>query len=199
MNEAILNKDKVATLAGDVTVYNYDAESREYLSTSIEYLAVGVGIPANSCIDPPYDKKEGFAICRTKDFSGWEYLADHRGETVYCTETGEAVVITSPGDYPRGTTTKPPITPYDKWNGNEWLTDNVAKHSAEMLAAEQRKETLLMEAKAEISLWQTELQLGIISEQDKANLITWLKYIKQLQAVDPSAVPDISWPVKPKI
>lgn len=198
MAQAILNKDKVATSAGEVTVYNYDGETREYISSAVEYLAVGVGIPANSCIDQPCENKEGFAICRTNDFSEWEYLADHRGETVYSIETGEALVITTPGDYPRGTTTQLPFTPFDKWNGSEWLTDSVAKHSSEVLAAERQKAALLIEAKSEISLWQTELQLGIISVQDKVNLINWLNYIKELQVVDPTDVPDIDWPEKPQ-
>ncbi len=51
MHKAILNSDLIATKAGDVTVYNYDGETREYISTSNEYLAVGVGIPACSCLD----------------------------------------------------------------------------------------------------------------------------------------------------
>ncbi|EEW1971734.1 tail fiber assembly protein, partial [Escherichia coli] len=46
MHKAILNSELIATKAGDVTVYNYDGETREYISTSTEYLAVGVGIPA---------------------------------------------------------------------------------------------------------------------------------------------------------
>lgn len=44
MDKAILNSGLVATKAGDITVYNYDGETREYISTSSEYLAVGVGI-----------------------------------------------------------------------------------------------------------------------------------------------------------
>ena len=117
MTHAELNNDQIATVAGNVTVYNYDGETREYLSSSVEYLAVGVGIPANSCIDEPGEKKEGFAICRTADFTAWEYVADHRGETVYSTETGEALAITVPGNYPESTTTLAPATPYDTWNG----------------------------------------------------------------------------------
>ncbi|HGU6099069.1 TPA: tail fiber assembly protein, partial [Escherichia coli] len=53
MDKAILNSGLVATKAGDITVYNYDGETREYISTSSEYLAVGVGIPAYSCLDAP--------------------------------------------------------------------------------------------------------------------------------------------------
>lgn len=198
MTQAKLNSELIATVAGDITVFNYDGETREYLSSSVEYLAVGVGLPANSCTDAPGESKEDFAICRTADLTAWEYVADHRGETVYSTETGEAVAITVPGDYPEGTTTQAPVTEYDTWNGSEWVTDTEAQHTAEVAAAEQQKAALLLEAQTTISLWQTELQLGIISDDDKASLIAWMNYIKALQAVDTSAAPDINWPEKPE-
>lgn len=198
MAQAKLNSQLIATVAGDITVFNYDGETREYLSSTVEYLAVGVGLPANSCTDEPGETKEGFAICRTADLTAWEYVADHRGETVYSTETGEAVPITAPGDYPDGTTTLEPATPYDTWNGSEWVTDTEAQHTAEVAAAEQQKAALLLEAQATISLWQTELQLGIISDEDKASLIAWMNYIKAVQAVDTSTAPDINWPEKPE-
>ena len=198
MVKAKLSSDLIATVAGDITVFNYDGETREYLSSSVEYLAVGVGIPANSCTDAPGESKEGFAIRRTDDFTAWEYVADHRGETVYSTKTGEAVIISAPGDYPEGTTTLEPSTLYDTWNGNEWVTDMEAQHTADVEAAEQQKAALLAEAQTTISLWQTELQLGIISDEDKASLIAWMKYIKTVQAVDTSKAPDITWPDKPE-
>ncbi|WP_407363744.1 tail fiber assembly protein [Enterobacter asburiae] len=198
MAKAKLNSERIATVAGDITVFNYDGETREYLSTSVEYLAVGVGLPANSCTDEPGESKEDFAICRTADFTAWEYVADHRGETVYSTDTGESVIISLPGDYPDGTTTLAPATPYDTWNGSEWVTDNEAQHKADVEAAEQQKAALLAEAQTTISLWQTELQLGIISDEDKASLIAWMNYIKVVQAVDTSKAPKITWPVKPE-
>lgn len=198
MAQAKLNSEMISTVAGDVTVFNYDVKTREYLSSSVEYLPVGVGIPANSCTDAPGEKKEGFAICRTADFTAWEYVTDHRGETVYSTETGESVIVTLPGDYPEGTTTLAPATPYDTWNGSEWVTDNEAQHVADVEAAEQQKAALLAEAQTTISLWQTELQLGIINDEDKASLIVWMKYIKAVQAVDTSKAPKITWPDKPE-
>ncbi|EJW0552119.1 tail fiber assembly protein [Enterobacter hormaechei] len=198
MAQAKLNNELIAIEAGDITVFNYDDETREYLSSSVEYLAVGVGIPASSCTDAPGESKEGLAICRTADFTAWEYVADHRGETVYSTETGEPEIVSLPGDYPDGTTTLAPATPYDTWNGSEWVTDNEAQHKADVEAAEQQKAALLAEAQTTISLWQTELQLGIISDEDKASLIAWMKYIKAVQAVDTSKAPDIIWPDKPE-
>ncbi|EJL8667533.1 tail fiber assembly protein [Salmonella enterica] len=199
MTQAKLNSEFVATVAGDITVFNYNGETREYLSSSVEYLPVGVGIPANSCTDAPGEAKAGSAICRTKDFTAWKYVPDHRGETVYSTETGDAMMVSLLGDYPEGTTTLAPSTPYDTWNGSEWVTDTEAQYAADVEAAEQEKAALLLEAQATISLWQTELQLGIISDKDKASLIEWLAYIKRLQAVNASTAPDINWPVPPAL
>lgn len=45
MGGAVLNDALIAVKAGDITVYNYDNGTQEYISTSTEYLAVGVGIP----------------------------------------------------------------------------------------------------------------------------------------------------------
>lgn len=199
MTNAQLNNKSIATVAGNITVFNFDGFTREYLSSSVEYLAVGVGIPANSCIDAPDKSKAGMAICRTEDFASWEYVDDYRGETVYNTKTGEAVTITALGYYPDNTTTLKPTTPYDKWSGSEWVIDTGAQHAAKVEEAEHQKAALLSEAHATISLWQTELQLGTISTDDKASLIEWLAYIKSIQAIKTSSAPEISWPETPMV
>lgn len=95
-------------------------------------------------------------------------------------------------------TTIEPMTPYDRWNGSEWIMDADAQKGGQVATAEQNKASLLAEAQSTISLWQTELQLDIISDDDKANLIAWMKYIQALNAVDTSTAPDIEWPVKPE-
>lgn len=70
---------------------------------------------------------------------------------------------------------------------------------AQLIAqVEAKRSELLFSAKEHISLWQTELQLGIISDDDKASLITWMKYIQSLNEVDTSTAPNIEWPVKPE-
>lgn len=199
MNKAVLNNELIAIKAGVITIYNYDGETREYISTSTEYLAVGVGIPACSCLDAPVTHKAGYAICRSADFNSWEYVPDHRGEIIYSTETGESKEITAPGDYPENTTTIAPLTPYDKWDGEKWVTDINAQHVAEVEAAEQQKSVQLLFAKEKIILWQTELRLGIISDEDKEKLISWVNYIKAVQAVDTQKAHNIIWPKKPFI
>ena len=197
MEQAILGEDGYAINNGAITVYNYDGETREYLNQSVEYLVAGFGIPAHSSVDAPGQIKAGFAIRRTADLSGWELVTDHRGETVYRTSTGEPVTVSKLGEYPEGTTVDAPSTPYDKWDGKKWVADDDAKHAADVAAAEQQKTNMLNAANSKISLWQTELQLGIISDDDKASLIAWIGYIKAVTATDTSTAPDIEWPVSP--
>ncbi|HBD1511086.1 TPA: tail fiber assembly protein [Escherichia coli] len=196
--EITLDENGFATEAGYITVYNYNGETREYISSSFEYLNIGVGVPAHSCVDAPISKKDGFAVCRTADSTGWEYVADHRGETVYSTTTGKPVTVSQLGEYPEGTTTSAPSTAYDKWDGQKWVADDDEKHAADVAAAEQQKTNLLNAANSKISLWQTELQLGIISDEDKASLIAWIGYIKAVTATDTSTAPDVIWPELPE-
>ncbi|EAB9602730.1 tail fiber assembly protein [Escherichia coli] len=199
MHKAILNSELIATKAGDVTVYNYDGETREYISTSTEYLAVGVGIPACSCLDAPGIHKVGYAICRSVNLNSWEYVPDHRGEIVYSTETGESKEITAPGDYPENTTTIAPLTPYDEWNGEKWVTDTEAQHGAAVDAAEAQRPLLIDTAMASISLIQLKLQAGRkLTQAETIRLNAVLGYIDAVTATDTSTAPDVIWPELPE-
>ncbi|TDP19411.1 virus tail fiber assembly protein lambda gpK [Enterobacter sp. AG326] len=199
MAKAKLNQNMIAVVAGEITVYNYDGETREYLSSSVEYLAVGVGLPANSCIDAPGKIKEGFTVCSTVDGKSWEYIVDHRGETVYSTTTGEKVIITMPGEYPKNTTTQAPSTPYDKWNGIQWVTDTTARHAADVMAAEQMKAVLLAEATAIIAPLADAQARGYIDDADMPRLAEWQRYRYKLNKVDTSTAPEINLPPKPEV
>lgn len=70
-------------------------------------------------------------------------------------------------------------------------------HEQLVAAAELEKARLLTEAQSTISIWQTRLLLGIISDKDKASLIAWLAYIDELNAIDTNAAPDINLPASP--
>lgn len=198
MVEAELNQDMIATVAGVVTVYNYDNETHEYLSSSVEYLAVGVGIPANSCIDAPGNIKDGFAICRSVDFLSWEYVTDHRGETVYNIETLQPIEVAMLGDYPAGTTPHAPTSPYDKWDGEKWVIDSAAKHDGDIANAEQYRQDILDQLDELTSDWRVELMLGDINEENKKKLSKWMAFKTAIKAVDTSTAPDVSWPAQPE-
>lgn len=199
MAKATLNSELIATKAGDVSVFNYDGETREYLSASVEYLAVGVGLPANSCIDVPGYLKKGFAICRTADLSSWEYITDHRDKTVFSIETMQPLKITALGDYPEGTTLEAPASPYDKWDGKKWVTDLAVKRKSDIADAEKKRQRLLAEVDETTSDWRVELMLSDISEKNKAKLSAWMGYKNLVKSVDVSTVPDINWPAKPEV
>lgn len=70
--------------------------------------------------------------------------------------------------------------------------------------AEQQRQSLLLAANAAIADWRTELQLDVISENDRASLIKWMEYIKSLKSLDFSALSNESdytlfkWPVSPE-
>ena len=199
MEQAILGKDGYALNDGEIIVHNYDGETREYISTSTEYLAVGVGIPACSCLDAPGTHKAGYAICRSVDLNSWEYVPDHRGEVVYSTETGDTKEITVPGDYPENTTTIAPLTPYDEWDGEKWVTDTEAQHSAAVGAAEAQRQSLIDTAMASISLIQLKLQAGRkLTQTENTRLNAVLDYIDAVTATDTSTAPDVIWPELPE-
>ncbi|EFH8539049.1 tail fiber assembly protein [Escherichia coli] len=199
MAKAKLNSAFIATVAGEITVYNYRGDTREYISSSVEYLPVGVGIPANSCTDALGTHKAGYAICRSADFNSWEYVPDHRGETVYSTETGESKEITAPGDYSENTTTIAPLTPFDKWDGEKWVTDTEAQHSAAVDVAEAQRQSLIDAAMASISLIQLKLQAGRqLTQAEITRLNAVLDYIDTVTATDTSTAPDVIWPELPE-
>ena len=196
MNDAILDASNIATTAGNITVYNYDKTTHEYIGRSVEYLPVGVGIPASSCTDAPPKNKEGFAICRHADLTDWMQVADHRGDIVYDTMTGKSSVVSALGDYADGVTTLSPTTAYDKWNGSEWVTDFDAQKVAEVEGAEAQKTQLRAAATDEIAWRQDGVNAGIATEGEAAALDEWIKYRVLLMRVDTTKP---VWPTPPGI
>ncbi|EKZ6147609.1 tail assembly chaperone [Klebsiella aerogenes] len=78
-----------------------------------------------------------------------------------------------------------------------WVDMPSPSPEQQKISAEQKKDALIDEARAVISIWQTELLLGTISDDDKSSLIKWIAYIKALQEVDISHAPDVNWPEVP--
>ncbi|MFB5184679.1 phage tail protein [Yersinia intermedia] len=117
------DKNGYAVSAGDVSVYNTAPNSGEFIRISNEFIHTGQGLPARAYLDAPPKAKKGFAICRSKDESQWEYKADHRGEVRYSTITGEKITVTALGEYPPDTTDSAPPK-FNQWDGVQWVPDN---------------------------------------------------------------------------
>ncbi|END4736186.1 tail fiber assembly protein [Escherichia coli] len=188
----------LANKAGNIRVYYYDPESKEYIGWSDEYINIGVSMPGDSTdIDPGDDVVGMVAVF---DGEGWEQREDHRGELVYSTADGNAVTVDYIGDIREGFTTTAPATQYDTWNGSEWVTDAAAQHAADVAVAEQQRERLINAALQSISVLQLKLQAGrTLTESENNKLSTTLDYIDAVNATDIGTAPDISWPEPPVV
>lgn len=181
---------------GDIRCFYFDPVTFEYTGWSDEYINAGVSMPGNATDIVPGETVDGKVFLFTG--TGWRQDDDHRGETVYSTADTSSSTVDYIGPVRKGYTTVAPSGPYQKWDSKKWVTDTDAQHAADVEDAEQMKTALLAKAHEKISLWQTELQLGIISDEDKESLIGWVQYIKAVQAIDTSPAPNINWPAKPE-
>ena len=188
----VFDENGLAIEPGDIRCFYFDPVTSQYTGWSDEYVNVGVSMPGHSTDIDPGDEVEGIIAVFTNGH--WNLDEDHRGDTVYSTADASASTVDYIGPVKEGYTTVAPSGHYKKWDGKKWVTDKDAQQAADVEAADQQKAILLTEAQETISLWQTELQLGIISDEDKENLIAWMQYIKAVQAVDTSKAPDINWP-----
>ena len=86
-----------------------------------------------------------------------------------------------------------------KDGGAAWVDAPLPTHEQYVSDADAMKTSLLNEANQVTADWRTELALGIISDDDKASLTSWMQYIKAVKAIDTSLAPDMVWPDKPTL
>ncbi|WP_333715742.1 tail fiber assembly protein [Pantoea eucrina] len=60
-----------------------------------------------------------------------------------------------------------------------------------------QRDRLIKEARAVITEWQAELSLGILPDDEKALLVRWLSYIRELKGIEPGPVDSAAWPEVP--
>ncbi|MBP2846333.1 tail fiber assembly protein [Dickeya oryzae] len=192
-----LDNNGLAVTAGWMTVYHVDHSTGEYTGATEEYLMIGTGIPAGSYTDVPPPAVEGQAVCRRADGSAWETVTDYRGQTAYSTANGQAQTVTALGELPDGLTLLAPATVFDKWNGEQWVTDVVAQQAAAVAAAQQEQAARKTAATARITELSYAVELGIATDTEQAAMAEWKTYLVQLSRIDTSAAPDIDWPGTP--
>ena len=192
----VFDENGLASAAGDIRCFYYDAMTGEYKGWSDEHINIGVSMPGNSTAIDPGEEVTGFVAV----FNGTEWVqeTDHRGETVYSAADGSARVVGYIGEIKEGFTAVAPLTPYDVWNGSEWVTDKDAQHAADVAAAAKQKTTLLAEASAFIAPLADAAAGSYIDDTDKPTLAAWQRYRYELTKIDTSAAPVINWPVRPE-
>ncbi|EPJ0731117.1 tail fiber assembly protein [Morganella morganii] len=85
----------------------------------------------------------------------------------------------------------------DKKGKPVWVDIPPLTHEQHVTITEAQKQALIAEASQKTQLWQTQLMLGIITEEDKASLKEWMLYVQEVQAVDPSLGAGVVWPTPP--
>ncbi|HCB1919266.1 TPA: tail fiber assembly protein [Citrobacter braakii] len=195
----VFDENGLATEAGDIRCFYYDANTNEYVGWSDEYIYLGVSMPGNSTdIDPGEESTGEIAI-----FTGvsWRREEDHRGEVIYSTNDGTVSTVDYIGSIPDGYTSIPPSTPYDTWDGEGWITNSEAKHAADVAAADAEKQARISQANEYMNSkqWPGKAVIGRLKGEELAQYNLWLDYLDALEAVDTSSVPDISWPSPPVV
>ncbi|EHZ1797459.1 DUF4376 domain-containing protein [Salmonella enterica] len=119
--------------AQTIKIYNLRSDTNEFIGAGDAYIPPYTGLPAN-CTDiaPPDIPASHTAVFDTEKQT-WSLFEDHRGETVYDTQTGNPIYISEPGPLPENTTTQAPTSPIDKFENGQWVADlntaRIQKHA----------------------------------------------------------------------
>lgn len=167
---------KMSAEAQTIRVFNLLDGTNEFIGESDAYIPPHTGLPANSTDIAPPEIPAGFAAIFDTTINSWGLIEDHRGKTVYYTETGDAKTISKLGALPENVTCIPPDGEYKKWDGNKWVTDDSAKYQAQISYANSKKNELLKHASGEIAILQDAVDLGIATDEEMILLNEWRKY-----------------------
>ncbi len=198
VQSAILDDRQLANQAGWVTLYHYDAVSLEYASAGMEYLPLGVGLPAHSVADAPViQPKTGMALVRDLSANQWITVADHRHQTVYDIETKTESIISALGPMPHNKTQLQPTHEFDIWTGAAWEVDQQALKASHIATASQQKTALINQVSDHINIL-----LDAIAMDNQQTDIQQLAALKQyrvaLLRINTSTAPEIDWPELPR-
>lgn len=163
-------------------------------------LEPGVWVLPAHCyqLDPPV-LEPGFAALLNRDSTDWVLVTDHRGATVYSTETGEPRQWLALGDLPEGYTLQAPESEFDTWQGDKWAPDEGAIAEAARQAAYLKQQLANQYATARISTLQHAVALDMATEAEAEALKAWKVYRVELNRLDitTTAPADDDWPGSP--
>ncbi|WP_371330645.1 tail fiber assembly protein [Klebsiella quasipneumoniae] len=177
---------KFKTISGEIPLFLVSEESQDWYECQSAFLPDTIKI----MYDP-----DGIIV------SVIDKPVSQRGNTLAVSlffPLGMSVVELSPSDYPEGVVAD-----------GSWVFDgsNVVRrrYSAQEIQqrAERDRQQLMAAATGIIGIWQTELLLELISEDDRNSLEKWVSYLRSLRLMDFSSLSDevdyknINWPEKP--
>ncbi|WP_048608655.1 tail fiber assembly protein, partial [Providencia rettgeri] len=90
------------------------------------------------------------------------------------------------------------LTKMSKKEVDAYINPPISKEQL-IAEAEQQKQLLLTEANNAIAPLQYAVDLGIATDEEKAQLTAWKTYLVYLNRIDTSTAPEIDWPEKSSI
>ncbi|HDI5842331.1 TPA: tail fiber assembly protein [Escherichia coli] len=184
---------KMSAEAQTIRVFNYLDGTNEFIGESDAYIPPHTGLPANSTDIAPPDIPAGFAAVFNADEMKWHLMEDHRGKTVYSTETGVAVTVSELRSLPENVTSVSPDGEYQRWNGSQWVTDEEARRNALINQAAEKKAGLLKQMGEQIAVLQDAVDFGEATPEEQEQLTALRKLRIKLNRIQPENAPDIDW------
>ncbi|HFD8256711.1 TPA: tail fiber assembly protein [Salmonella enterica] len=185
---------KMSDTPQTIKIFNLRSDTNEFIGSGDAYIPPHTGLPANCTDIAPPDIPSSHIAVFDAETQTWSLQEDHRGETVYDTTTGNQIYISAPGPLPENVTSVSPDGEYQKWDGKAWVKDEAAETAARLREAEGTKSRLLQMASEKIAPLQDAVDLGLATDDEKAQLDEWKKYRVLVNRVDTSN-PD--WPDVP--
>ena len=103
----------------------WDSETNEFIISDFNFT-----LPEKHTFIEPPEKEEGFAV-RLID-GQWKQIDDNRDKTIYnCEDCTQSEVEEKLGSIKEGFTLNEPLTLYDEWIENQWVTNQSNKHIAD--------------------------------------------------------------------
>ncbi len=189
---------KMSDIPQTIKIFNLRSDTNEFIGAGDAYIPPHTGLPANCTDIAPPDIPASHIAIFDAETETWSLHEDHRGDTVYDTTTGNQVYISAPGPLPENVTSVSPDGEYQKWDGKAWVKDEAAEKAAQLRQAEETKSRLLQMASEKIAPLQDAVDLGLATDDEKAQLDEWKKYRVLVNRVDTSTAPKIDWPKKPE-
>ncbi|MCT7048570.1 tail fiber assembly protein [Salmonella enterica] len=185
---------KMSDKAQTIKIYNLRSDTNEFIGAGDAYIPPHTGLPAHCTDIEPPEIPAGSVAVFDSEKNTWNVVEDHRGQTVYRTDTGEAIWISELGSLPENVTTISPDGQYEKWDGTKWVKDEEAETAARLCEAEGTKSRLLQMASGKIAPLQDAVDLGLATDEEKSQLAEWKKYRVLVNRVDTSKP---EWPEQP--
>jgi len=165
---------KMTAQSRTITIYNYRADTLEFIGKGDALIPPYTGLPANCTNNPAPETQPGSVAIFDIKNERWNTFEDHRGETVF--------------------TLIAPESTWQKWNGETWIDDPLAKKYALIEDATMQKAALLKQVTDEISTLQDAVDLNLATDDETERLRKKKIYRVLLSRVNPSEAPEIIWP-----